>query len=140
MPYVTRAEIDSGPVPHPYVIQALDDDRDNAEDEGKFDALVANVATQIDAILGSRYTVPFTDPVPKLVNASAANWLNYLLYNRRGVADDKNPCYPAHKATLALLQLVASGKAVLDGVAMLSAANWGGQERMAGRIVNPTTT
>jgi phage gp36-like protein len=139
MPYVTRSEIDSGPVPHPYVVQALDDDRDNAEDEGKFDALVANVQTQIDAILGSRYTVPFTTTIPKLVNAAAFNWVNYLLYNRRGVADDKNPCFGAHSGTLSLLKLVAEGKAVLDGVAMRSAATTGTQTRMAGRIVNPTT-
>ena len=87
MPYVTRAQLETE-IPSAHLVAALDDDRDGAEDDGLFDALVTAASQSVDALLSARYDVPFTDPAPSAEAAYA--FLGERIYARRELVES-NP-------------------------------------------------
>jgi hypothetical protein len=112
MSYVTRAEIETE-VPAGHLADALDDDRDGAEDAGLFDALVAQAAQAVDALLSGTYTVPFLDPAPPPVREAAFAFLGERIYARREMAE-KNPFSERAKYWRERLALAGQGKLPLS--------------------------
>lgn len=88
MPYLTQADIASE-LPPEFQLEALDDDGDGVADPGLWDKVEASAAERIDGILGQRFSVPFTAPVPAIVRSAARVFVLELLYFRRGI--DPNP-------------------------------------------------
>lgn len=88
--YVTMSEM-NGLIPTAFLVQALDDDQDGNADATAWAAVLGQVHKQIDGPLGTRFKVPFTNPLPPIVSEAAPIFAAELLYNRRGFADDKNP-------------------------------------------------
>ncbi|WP_414664900.1 phage protein Gp36 family protein [Horticoccus sp. 23ND18S-11] len=100
-------------VPPQFITQALDDDGDGAADPGLFDQIVSNAQTEIDGILGQRFTVPFQNPIPAIVVDAATKFVAEKLYSRRGVDGDKNPWTKKATEIRALLKAIAKGDAPL---------------------------
>jgi len=90
MAYLTKADLD-GLIPPQFLLEALDDDQDGVEDVGLWDKIAQQAADAVDALLGQRYTVPFTAPLPPLVAQAARVFAASALYRRRGYTDDRNP-------------------------------------------------
>lgn len=90
MPYVEQTDIEAL-IPAEFLLQALDDDQDGEADPGVWDKLVVAVGDEIDGALGQKYTVPFATPYPSVVKAAAKVLALWSLYQRRGLAGDRNP-------------------------------------------------
>lgn len=106
--YVTRAEIEASGLPPKWLVEALDDNGDKAEDTGLLDAIIARASADVDGILGQRFAVPFATPPP--VAARAARILVMAtLYRRRLVPEDKNPYAKAEVDAVAKLTRIAVG-------------------------------
>lgn len=71
---------------------------------------------EIDAYLGSRYTLPLT-PVPDQVKGLSMDMALYHLYSRRSVAPPVRR--QKYEAALSLLKQIAAGEAVVDGASEL---------------------
>jgi len=90
MAYCTREQI-TAKIPPPVLTDALDDDGDAAEDAGLFDSLVAAASAEVDGYLQGLFTVPFADPAPSKVVQAAIVFVCESVYQRRNVAEEKNP-------------------------------------------------
>jgi len=113
-PYVTLSDM-SARLPAVFLVQALDDDRDGAADPGVWDAVAAAVAQEIDGVLGVRFAVPFSNPLPGPVVTAAQVLAAEALYARRGFqGDDKNPWASQAKQQRALLLQIAKGELPLS--------------------------
>jgi len=110
--YVTRAEIETE-IPGPTLIEALDDDRDGAEDEGLFNALVASASQTVDAFLSARYYVPFVPPEPPGAREAAFAFLGEKVYARRQVTE-KNPFTARANVWRERLAAISKGQANLE--------------------------
>lgn len=71
---------------------------------------------EIDAYLGSRYTLPLT-PVPDQVKGLSMDMALYHLYSRRSVAPPVRR--QKYEAALSLLKQIAAGEAVVEGASEL---------------------
>lgn len=107
--YVLMSEM-NGLIPTAFLVQALDDDADGSADATAWDAVVAQVHKQIDGPLGVRFTVPLSNPLPPIVAEAAPIFAAELLYNRRGLADDKNPWTTQATALRKKLDAIAKGE------------------------------
>ncbi|WP_043585362.1 phage protein Gp36 family protein [Geminisphaera colitermitum] len=108
-PYVTMAEM-NGLIPAQFLVQALDDNNDGIADPSAWTDVVAAVHKEIDGLLGVRFTVPFSNPIPALVTHAAQTLAAELLYSRRGFqGEDKNPWTAQAKQVRARLEKIASG-------------------------------
>lgn len=105
--YTTRAEITPAEIPLREVVRALDDNKDGDEDEGLFDQICSNAADDIDGILGQRYTVPFTAPIPPIVLRASRLIILDKLYARRQVP---NPRLKDLDDVLLKLSKIAAGE------------------------------
>jgi phage gp36-like protein len=108
MPYVLQSEIEAD-IPPAFLLEALDDDNDGAEDPGLWDKVAASVATEIDGTLGQRFTTPFTDPIPALVKQAAKIFALEKLYARRGTPEAQNPWAKQAAAIREKLTMIATG-------------------------------
>ena len=90
MAYTTRILIASK-IPSTVLADALDDDGDGLEDAGAFDNVVAAASQEIDGYLAGLFTTPFADPAPVKAQSAAFALVCEAIYQRRNVADDKNP-------------------------------------------------
>ena len=136
MPYVTRAQITTQ-IPPPLLADALDDDRDGAEDPNLFDNIVAQSSSDVDAFLAGVFATPFTDPIPAQVNSAAFAFVCESIYSRRPV-DGKNPWAESAQKWRDRLQLIGARKLPLDSnlpTDTLAAA--GSTARLAMRITQP---
>lgn len=136
MPYVTRDQITTQ-IPAPLLADALDDNRDGAEDDGLFDNIVAQSSTDVDAFLAGVFTTPFTDPVPAQVNSAAFAFVCEAIYSRRPV-DGKNPWQAAAQKWRERLEKIGNRELPLDSnlpTDTLAAA--GSTTRIAMRITQP---
>jgi phage gp36-like protein len=88
--YVTMAAMNAR-IPGPYLIQALDDDGDGAADSQAWSDVQKAVEDEINGILGTRFPVPFANPVPAVVLNAAQVLAADALYRRRGTPDESNP-------------------------------------------------
>ena len=71
---------------------------------------------EIDAYLGSRYTLPL-NPVPDQVKGLSMDMALYHLYSRRSLAPPVRR--QKYEAALNLLQLIAAGEAIVEGASEL---------------------
>lgn len=102
-------------LPAAFLLQALDDNNDGLADPGVWDDVAKAVAQEIDGILGVRFAVPFTNPVPAAVLTAAQVFAAEALYNRRGMqGDDKNPWTAQAKQQRATLAKIAAGELPLS--------------------------
>jgi phage gp36-like protein len=113
MAYTTRDKIEAV-IPGPLLIEALDDDRDGQEDDGAFDALVATASMAVDGYLAGRYTVPFPDPAPSIVQLAAFIFVCEIVYDRRELNGDKNPFGKRASDMRDLLKKIANQDMPLD--------------------------
>lgn len=88
--YVLMSEM-NGLIPAAFLVQALDDNSDGAADAAAWTDVLRQVHRAIDGPLGSKFAVPFNNPLPPIVLEAAPIFAAELLYKRRGTADDANP-------------------------------------------------
>lgn len=89
MSYLTLAQMEAE-IPGDFIVQALDDDGDG-DINAIFGVVQEAVADKIHAFLSQRFEVPFSDPIPPIVKASARVFTGDMLYRRRGFKGDENP-------------------------------------------------
>ena len=97
-------------IPPQFLVEGLDDDKDGVADAGLFDEILTVVQDEIDGILGQRFAVPFSNPIPAIVADAATRLTAEALYKRRGFTGAKNPWEEAAKAIRADLAAIAAGK------------------------------
>lgn len=114
--YLTMAHL-VAEVPPQFVTEALDDNGDGSADAGLFDQIVSNVQAEIDGLLGQKYTVPFSNPIPAVVVDAAIKLTGEKLYTRRGLEGDKNPFAKRAAEVRALLKKIGAGEAALFATA-----------------------
>lgn len=107
MSYVTRADI-LAKIPAARLAEMLDDDGDGQEDTGLFDTLATRVSSDLDGILGQRYSTPLS-PVPPIASYAATIFFLAGLFRRRMVAEDANPYAKAEVEMAAKLARIARG-------------------------------
>lgn len=90
MSYINRTAI-TATMPEDFLIEALDDDNDGAEDAGLFEAVAAEASGAVDAYLSAKFAVPFEAPLPPLVAEAAKIFFCELLHTRRGNHGEDNP-------------------------------------------------
>lgn len=117
MPYTTRdevreilARVEQGPSDIP-------EDTAASLPDGVIDDSIEQAESEINARLGVRYQVPFTDPAPKSVRDLAtdiAAYLSDLTYREtRDYESELNPVYLRYKRAMQLLADIAKGAATL---------------------------
>ena len=99
-------------LPQQFLTQALDDDGDGAIDA--WDAVRAAAERAVNAALGVRFTVPFTDPIPPIVCEAAFLFAAEACYTRRGVEFDQNPFGKSAATMRATLRQIAAGEMPLS--------------------------
>lgn len=90
MAYTTRAQIEAN-LPPQFLLQALDDNGDGTEDTGLLDTILEGADGEVEAILGQRFAVPFTAPIPPVVPRAALVFTLETLYRRRGYGTEERP-------------------------------------------------
>jgi phage gp36-like protein len=106
MPYVELSDLEAV-IPSGFLTEALDDDNDGVIDA--WTAVQAAACRAVDAILGKRFAVPFTDPAPATVREAAFLFAAEACYTRRGVEFDKNPFGKSAAAARSDLRAIARG-------------------------------
>lgn len=111
--YFIMADL-SAELPGKFLIQALDDNKDGAEDTSVFAAIQASVKNEIDGKVGQKYDVAqFGVNPPALVKSIALVLACETLYRRRGVSDKDNPYGKRATDARAKLEAIATGKQLL---------------------------
>ncbi len=106
MPYIEQNDI-AAVIPPIILTQALDDDGNGEADAW---SVVAGAAQrEVDAILGARFTVPFTDPIPAMVREAAFTFACEAIYLRRGIHGKENPFTERARSLREALAKVAAG-------------------------------
>lgn len=108
MPYVTQNDL-AGLIPPPFLLAALDDDQDGVADAGVWDAIAGQADGKVDAFLGQRFSVPFSEP-PQIVLRAARIFAAAALYRRRDVPNDRNPYADEERRMEEKLSAIAAGK------------------------------
>ncbi|BET67206.1 hypothetical protein ASA1KI_21240 [Opitutales bacterium ASA1] len=107
--YTTMTEMNAL-IPSAFLVQALDDDRDGVADASAWADVLRAASDEINGVLGTKYPVPFANPVPALVLDAARVFCAELLYNRRGFSgEEKNPWAARAAAIRKTLQAIAKG-------------------------------
>lgn len=108
--YVTMADI-NGRIPSTFLIQALDDDEDGSADTEAWAAVLADVHSKINGILGGRFDVPFANPLPPIVVDAAKTFACDFIYARRGMTTkENNPWKERAAEAYKTLKEIAAGK------------------------------
>jgi phage gp36-like protein len=110
--YFTLADLNAI-IPGQFLTQALDDNNDGAADPEVITAVQASVAREIDAVLGTRFAVPFYNPIPAIVHSSAVTLAADTLYVRRGMAKEQNPHAERAAQVRKQLERIAAGEIAL---------------------------
>jgi len=109
MAYTAQSEILSR-LPERFLIEALDDDGDGIADPEAWEAVANGAATEIDGLLGMRFSTPFPAPVPAVVAAASLILIMEALYDRRGMTGkDNNPYYIRAEEQRATLRKIGAG-------------------------------
>lgn len=111
--YVALSDL-SGLIPGAFAAEALDDDGDGVADTGVWTQIAADVARFIDGVLGGRFAVPFTAPLPAIVVSAAKVLACEQLYIRRGRKAEDNPFASQASAVRKQLASIAIGKEALS--------------------------
>jgi phage gp36-like protein len=108
MAYVSKDDM-IAVLPADFLTVAVDD-RHYGDDIDNVWPIVADAATRrVDSILGSRYSVPFAEPLPALVKEAAIVFAAHMLYLRRQ-AGENNPWAKEASSMMERLGRVASGE------------------------------
>ena len=116
MPYVNLTDLNAK-IPAPFLSEALDDGPDS-DPSAVWNSIAAAVGSEIDGILGSRYTVPFNNPIPAVVTNAAITLASEAIYLRRGKLE--NPFTGPAKTVRAQLADIGTGKQLLAPVTQRS--------------------
>ena len=91
MSYITLDHIKSR-IPEDTLIDALDDDHDGEIDSDVWQAVQDDASNAVDSILGQRFAVPFSAPIPPIVVDAARIFALEILFQRRGYhTEEDNP-------------------------------------------------
>lgn len=112
MAYVTRSRLETA-IPPAHLRDALDDDRDGAEDPQLLDEVIASASNAVDAFLAGLFPVPFVDPAPAAVAEAAFVLACERIYDRRG-AGGENPWRKRADDWRGRLAEIGQGKRPLD--------------------------
>lgn len=107
MAYFTLADLTPARLPLKFTTDALDDDGDGEIDA--FDAVQTEACRMVDALLESRFSVPF-DPVPAKIKGAAIVFACWLCYARRSYAEADNPFSTEKKAIEKKLEVIEAGE------------------------------
>jgi phage gp36-like protein len=110
--YLTTEEIQTA-IPAPDLVDALDDDRDGAADEGILDAIIASAANAVDAYLAPTFEVPFETP-PAPVREAALCFACERIYERRPQLATRNPFKTKSDFWRTRLGSIGRGEIALD--------------------------
>lgn len=110
--YTTQTQLEAL-IPPKHLREALDDDADGVADAGLLEEIIRAAGTRVDAALGQRYAVPFSDPLPAIVSHAAKVFVLESLYRRRGLADENNPWVAQASALDKQLMAIGKGEAPL---------------------------
>lgn len=132
MAYITQSDVAACVEPG-LIVQALDDDKDGAADEGRWEQVLAAVEGEINGVLAVRYTIPFSGPVPAAVKHATLVLTAEALYLRRGMTGDQNPWTARARDVRERLARIAAGDEQLS--AAVSRVGAGGAA-----IVEPSKT
>ena len=120
MAYTTREKIEAL-IPADFLSRGVM--RGGFEDSGQIDLIIGIVDNEIDGLLASRYSVPFTAPVPAMVANAALILACDAVYRRNGAGGpESNPWANAAYRVREQLQAIADGLQTLgtDAVAISS--------------------
>lgn len=84
----------------------------------QLDLAIADAQAEVDGRLRSQYTVPFTDPVPAMIQAitiDIAAYLASLTFYQEKDMKDTDPVVRRYKRACCMLTDIASGSIDLDG-------------------------
>jgi phage gp36-like protein len=107
--YLSEADL-TPHLPPQFLLQALDDDGDGSADSGVLNSILTASSDEVDSLLGSRYPVPFSAPLPALVKTAARVFALETLYRRRGFSGDQNPWETRAKDLRDRLNRIGQGK------------------------------
>ena len=103
----------TGMIPGPFLIQALDDDSDGAADPAAWNSVAKDASDAVDGVLGGRFPVPFSNPLPAVVIAAAKLFAAEQIYARRGKSAQENPFTKQATEMRAKLEEIAKGEQAL---------------------------
>lgn len=113
-------------IPEDLLIQLTDDAGEGEVDTDQTDAAIGRADTEIDAMCGKRYVVPFAT-VPDIIRELSADLATLHLYGRRG-ADVPEAVANQAKAARDMLKTISKGDITIPGAT--SAANNNGPARI----------
>jgi len=113
MIYVSMADL-QGKIPGPFLIQALDDEGTGVANPANWDKVATDASGKVDSLVGGRYAVPFSNPLPAVVKSAANVFACYEIYQRRGTADKDNPFAKDSKTFEDKLTAIGRGDEPLD--------------------------
>lgn len=116
--YTTFSQI-KAKLPHDFVVEALDDDKDGEIDQDVLDLVLETAADEVDSRLGQRYAVPF-DPadLPAIVSSASLVLVLETLYVRRGFGNaENNPFFTNAAETRRKLDKIGNGEGQLTPTA-----------------------
>ena len=112
IPYVSLTDM-QGPIPGPFLSEALDDG-DSITPAQVWNSIACAVGKEIDGVLGSRYSVPFSNPIPAVISRAAFVLAAEMLYLRRGKTE--NPFTTQAVAVREQLRKIGDGEQLLAPV------------------------
>jgi phage gp36-like protein len=110
MSYLSTSADLKGLIPEDFLIQALDDNSDGAEDTGLFAIILDDAEREIHGYCRQRYVTPIAAPIPDLIVEAAKILTAYRLYVRRGRGGEANPLRDDASRIRKKLQAIAEGK------------------------------
>lgn len=110
MAYCTRADLVAR-FGEREINDLLDRNNDGADDSNALSLVIADVSSEIDGYLGSKYSVPLDD-VPQAVTAIACDMVRYKLFDDRAPEEIRK----RYEDATSKLTKYAKGVMVLSGV------------------------
>ena len=121
-------------IPRDVLAQALSDGDGTDIDLAIWTRVEAAAAAAIDGALAGRYSVPFSAPVPSVIQDAALVFCCEIIYQRRGIPTEQNPFAQRARDCRAALAQIAAGdrnlstttaKAVSSGVVIAETSRLG---------------
>lgn len=98
-------------IPEEIVIQLTDDEDLGAVNQARVDEAIAQADAEIDSYCGTKYSVPFSSPVPDIVKKISVDIAIYNLYSRKV---EKIPDTRADRYKNAIRQLEGISKGLIS--------------------------
>ena len=114
MAYTTRAKI-TARIPHDFVKRIAPEPTEDKPEDVLSD-IIATINNEIDGYLAGRYSVPFTSPVPAVIQNASLVLSCHALFMRGDRPDDGNPWAKAAEDVRRHLSDVRDGGSMLSGI------------------------